>query len=141
MSPLLGVGVLILRDGRLLLGRRRGAHGAGTWAPPGGHIDEGENVESTARREVREETGLELGRTVIGPTTEDRFPEGKHFLTTFVIADAPTGTPANLEPEKCEGWEWFRWAELPEPLFLPLQQLRARGFAPDDSLLQPRNSR
>lgn len=128
--PLRGVGVLILRDGKVLLGRRRGSHGEGTWAPPGGHIDEGESVEACARREVLEETGLAIVRPRLGPSTEDRFPEGKHFITTFVLADAPEGTPENREPEKCDGWEWFRWAELPHPLFLPLVTLRDRGFAP-----------
>ncbi|HEU5357581.1 MAG TPA: NUDIX domain-containing protein, partial [Gemmatimonadales bacterium] len=49
--PQLGVGVLILREGKLLLGQRRGSHGAGTWAPPGGHLDSGESVEQCACRE------------------------------------------------------------------------------------------
>lgn len=93
-------------------------------------MDEGETFETTAAREVLEETGLVITNTRIGPTTEDHFPEGKHFLTTFVIAEAPTGTPQNLEPEKCDGWEWFRWSELPHPLFLPLRKLKDQGFEP-----------
>ncbi len=129
-QPLLGVGVLILREGKVLLGRRRGAHGEGTWAPPGGHVDEGESFEETAAREVLEETGPTITNMRIGPTTEDRFPEGKHFLTTFVIAEAPAGEPRNLEPQKCDGWEWFHWSELPHPLFLPLLKLQASGFTP-----------
>jgi 8-oxo-dGTP diphosphatase len=128
--PLRGVGVLILREGKLLLGRRRGAHGAGTWAPPGGHIDEGETPQETARLEVLEETGLLIERPRLGPATEDHFPEGKHFITTFVIAEAPTGAPQNLEPQKCDGWEWFDWDALPAPLFLPLEALRQTGFRP-----------
>lgn len=129
-APLPGVGVLLLREGKVLLGKRRGSHGEGSWAPPGGHVDEGESAEETARREVLEETGLRIERPRIGPVTEDRFPEGKHYLTTFVVADAPTGEPQNLEPAKCEGWAWFGWDALPAPLFLPLQSLHDSGYRP-----------
>jgi len=93
-------------------------------------MDEGERPEETARREVLEETGLLIERPRIGPVTEDHFPEGKHFLTTFVIAEAPTGHPLNLEPTKCDGWEWFDWDTLPTPLFLPLQTLHQTGYRP-----------
>lgn len=132
--PRLGVGVLILRNGKLLLGPRRGSHGAGSWAPPGGHLESGESVEECARREAREETGLEIERIRQGPWTHDRFPaEGKEYVTLFVVAQEAQGTqrePQLLEPEKCAGWEWFDWAELPSPLFAPLETLRGSGFEP-----------
>ncbi|WP_134596929.1 NUDIX domain-containing protein, partial [Pseudomonas aeruginosa] len=40
-APQVGVGVLILRDGKVLLGRRKGSHGAGCWSAPGGHLELG----------------------------------------------------------------------------------------------------
>jgi len=55
-----GVGVIIIRDDHILLGERTGAHGTGTWALPGGELEMGERIEDCARREVLEETGLEL---------------------------------------------------------------------------------
>jgi 8-oxo-dGTP diphosphatase len=130
--PRVGVGVIVLRDGAVLLGERCGSHGAGTWALPGGHLEFGESVEACARREVREETGLELTRLRRGPYTSDVFAaEGRHYVTLFVLAHCAAGEPEVCEPAKCSRWGWFRWTAFPEPLFPPLATLRAGGFVPD----------
>ena len=55
-----GVAVIIKHQNTILLGERIGAHGANTWATPGGHLEFGESVEQCAIREVFEETGLKL---------------------------------------------------------------------------------
>ena len=126
-----GVGVLVIRDGLLLLGRRRGSHGAGTWAAPGGQLEFGEQIEACARRELAEETGLVARSIELGPYTNDVFEaEARHFVTVFVTARGALGAPRNLEPGKCDGWAWFAWDEMPVPLFQPLQSLRAIGWRP-----------
>jgi 8-oxo-dGTP diphosphatase len=131
---LVGVGVIILRDGKVLLGERAGAHGAGTWALPGGHLEFGETVADCARREVLEETGLALHDIASAPYTSDVFAvEGRHYVTLFVTAQA-TGEPMVLEPAKCLGWQWFHWEQLPKPLFAPLQTLRDSGFVPTSEI-------
>jgi 8-oxo-dGTP diphosphatase len=123
--------VLVLRGGKILLGKRLGSHGAGTWSPPGGRLEYGESIEDCARRELREETSLELGPVTLGPYTNDIFPEvEQQYLTVFVVAYDAVGEPRNLEPHKCEGWGWFEWHELPAPLFAPMRSLVASGFAP-----------
>jgi 8-oxo-dGTP diphosphatase len=68
-----GVGVFINKDGQFLIGRRIGSHGAGTWALPGGHMEYGETFSQTAKREIREETGLEIDNVRIAAVTNDRF--------------------------------------------------------------------
>lgn len=128
--PLVGVAVFVVADGRVLLGKRRGSHGAGTWALPGGHLEWGETPEECARREVLEETGLALDDIRHGPFTNDVFPEGRHYVTLFLTARRSGGTLSLREPAKCERWEWFSWDQLPEPLFLPLATLRKTGFDP-----------
>jgi 8-oxo-dGTP diphosphatase len=134
-APRVGVGVFVVREGRFLLGKRKGAHGAGEWALPGGHLEFGESVEACARREVQEETGLVVTQVRPGPWSSDLFAEvDRHYVTLFVIAGSPAGEPELREPDKCEGWEWFRWPELPAPLFAPLRSLQLQGFDADHLL-------
>ena len=65
--PKVGVGVIVLSNGRVLFGKRKGAHGTGCWATPGGHLEFGETVEECAKRELLEETGLKATSVVMGP--------------------------------------------------------------------------
>ena len=60
LRPKVGVGVMVLKNGKVLIGKRKGAHGAGEWAWPGGHLEYMESFEDCARREVMEETGIEI---------------------------------------------------------------------------------
>lgn len=130
-EPQVGIGVIVLRDGKVLLGRRKGSHGEGSWALPGGHLEFGETIEACAAREVLEETGLTIRQIRRGPYSSDHFhDEGKHYVTLFVIAEGAEGDPELREPAKCDGWEWFRWSDLPHPLFLPLKSLVATGYEP-----------
>ncbi|HEY4060167.1 MAG TPA: NUDIX domain-containing protein, partial [Kofleriaceae bacterium] len=72
--PRVGIGVLVMKDGKLLLGKRRGSHGEGEYASPGGHLEHLERVADCAAREVAEETGLVIG--------EPRFVRAMN-LTTY----------------------------------------------------------
>lgn len=122
LKPKVGVGVAVIKDGALLLGRRKGSHGAGHWSFPGGHLEFGEEVEACAVRELAEETGLKALSLKRGPWVNDII-EGKHYVTLYVFVDKFEGDLQLLEPNKCEGWEWFNPHSLPSPLFLPLESL------------------
>lgn len=137
-APRVGVGVLVWYDRKVLLGRRRGAHGAESWSFPGGHLEFGESWAECAAREVREETGLELHALGFAGVTNDVFTEaGKHYVTIFMQAQATSNAAQRREPEKCEGWAWFAWTALPEPLFLPILNLRATGYVPPPARREP----
>jgi 8-oxo-dGTP diphosphatase len=122
MRPGIGVGVIIKKEGKILLLKRKGAHGAGTWSLPGGHMEYGETPEQTAVREAKEETSLEVSNPKVIGITNDFMPdEGKHYFTIFVEADFLGGTAANAEPDSASDMGWFSKESLPSPLFIPLK--------------------
>lgn len=127
-----GVGVIILKDNKVLMGKRINAHGHNTWNFPGGHLEFGETPVDCAIRETHEETGITIKNIVPGPYTNDIF-EGspsKHYITLYMVADYKGGTPKVLEPDKCLEWGWYSWNDLPTPLFLPIKHLVESGFKP-----------
>jgi 8-oxo-dGTP diphosphatase len=126
----IGVGVIVVRGSDVLFGLRRGAHGAGTWSFPGGHLERGERAEACALRELGEETGLRAANPRRVGETNDVFPEALLYRTSFVRVDWAGGEPQVREPEACQRWGWFSWETAPEPLFLPVANLRASGFRP-----------
>jgi len=129
--PKVGVGVIVVKDGKVLLGKRKGAHGEGTWAFPGGHLEFFETLEDCAKREVLEETGIEVRNLQKFTYTNDVFPiEQKHYITCFVKADYASGDVRVIEPDKCEEWKWFSWGEFPEPIFTSLQNLLKENINP-----------
>jgi len=59
-QPIVGVGAVIVADGKILLEKRKNQPGRGQWSVPGGLVELGEKAEDTAIREVKEETNLEV---------------------------------------------------------------------------------
>ena len=82
-----GCRVAVIKNNRILLGRRKGAHGAGAWSFPGGHLEFGESVEECARRELREETGLKALSLCAGPWVNNVIDRDKHYITLFVFVN------------------------------------------------------
>ncbi len=132
--PKVGVGVFVLNDGKFLLGKRKGAHGEGSWSLPGGHLEFNEEVEECAKREVFEEVGIKIKNIRKGPFTNDIFKvENKHYITCFVFGEYDSGDVRVMEPDRCEEWRWFSWEELPKDLFLPIRNLMDSGFSFSES--------
>lgn len=108
-----GVSVLVVRDGRLLLGRRKNTGTLdGYLSTPGGRIEQNENRYEAAARELKEETGLDNGPLfVVG--FKEHFRDGKHNFIIYLYSHDVKGQPKNMEPNKCEGWEWVEWNNIP----------------------------
>jgi 8-oxo-dGTP diphosphatase len=147
-----GVGVLVQDPDdphKVFCGIRKGSHGAGTLALPGGHLEMYESWEQCALREVFEETNLELDETTLqlAHVTNDPMPqESRHYVTIFLMGKCKCAAaaadpsslppqqqqhhqrPITMEPDKCEGWYSYSWKELQDKLeegllFGPLQRL------------------
>lgn len=125
-----GVGSIVLRQGKVLMLRRAGAHGAGTWSVPGGHLEMGETPEACAARETLEETGIRIRNSRIVGVTNDVFGPDKHYVTVFVESEYESGEPSIIEPETCPEVDWFDWDRRPQPLFLPLKNFINQGYRP-----------
>ncbi|XP_010681389.2 nudix hydrolase 1 [Beta vulgaris subsp. vulgaris] len=138
LAPKAAVVVFLLKEKKVLLGRRRAAVGDSTFALPGGNLEFGENFEECAAREVKEETGLDIANIELLTVTNNLFVEGpkpSHYVTIFMRSALanPDQVPQNIEPEKCDGWDWYDWDNLPQPLFWPLEKMVNDGFNPFSS--------
>ncbi len=115
-----GTGVWVHKGDLFLIGLRNTPSGTGTWCPPGGHVDPGEDHETCARREVMEEAAIEIENlqplNVIMPDLNVEM--NVQYYTTFYIADWKAGEPVPL-PTEYDEWRWVKWEELPQPLFRP----------------------
>jgi len=113
-----GVNALVVRDGKLLLGKRRAKYHDGEWGIPGGHLEEGESMLNCVARELEEETGLTATGFKFVITDNDPRQDKFHYIHFAFLAEGVTGEPMLMEPEKCYEWRWFPLDALPEPLFV-----------------------
>ncbi|MEU3457531.1 NUDIX hydrolase [Micromonospora sp. NPDC006766] len=118
-----GTSVLVLDDiGRVLLIERTGIAG---WGLPGGFMEPGESFEDAGRREVLEETGLEIGALTLlgvfsGPEYYFRYPNGDevHNVTAAYTAPVRSGTLA-VDGTELRGGRFFAVDELPDDIIGP----------------------
>lgn len=98
--PYVGIGVIVIRNGKILLGERLHSHGSGELQIVGGHLEFEESFEETAKREVTEETGLEnieiKGVVSIG----NDIAYNKHYVSIGILAESNVGEPYDAEPKK-----------------------------------------
>lgn len=122
----IGIGVMLLRDEKVLLGKRHEdpdkasseLKGEGTWTMPGGKLRFGETFEQGAVREVEEETGIKLNAVRVICVNNDQV-EGAHFVTLGLLSEDFEGEPKVKEPDEITEWGWFSLNELPSPIYFP----------------------
>jgi len=128
-KPGVGVGVMILKNGKVLLGKRHfdkekasGLKEVGSWTFPGGKLEYGEDFEEGARRETMEECGIKLNNLKLICVNND-MNENAHFVTIGLFSDEFNGEVQVNEPDKITEWKWFFLSDLPIPLFSPTKKM------------------
>jgi 8-oxo-dGTP diphosphatase len=109
-NPVPGVHALIERDRQILLGRRAFDPGAGSWGLPGGFLEESEEPFAGLRREVREETGLEVQPGELFGTWLQ--PHGERTVLCLIWRATVTGGVERAADDVTE-LGWFGRDELP----------------------------
>jgi 8-oxo-dGTP diphosphatase len=112
-----GVGIMIFKDQKILLGRRKGSHGSMEYAFPGGHLEYMESLEDCAKRETLEEAGIKIKNLKFLCVENVTKYEPSHYINIEFTADWESGEPTVCEPEKRESWDWYDLNNLPTPLF------------------------
>ncbi|MFA6571605.1 MAG: NUDIX domain-containing protein [Bacteroidota bacterium] len=115
------VGVFIINDeGKIFLSKRSGkaTNECGTWEIPGGKVQFGERLQDAAKREAKEEYGIDIEITEQFPAQNHLIPkEHQHWVPTcFLCRITGDGKPSIMEPDKCDEIGWFSFDSLPSPL-------------------------
>jgi len=114
-GPHVAVSAVLVDDDRLLLVRRGHGPAAGTWAVPGGRVEEGEMLAEAVVRELREETALEgvCGRLIgVLELLADPDPPEHEGPEHFVILCHEVSLLESAEPEAGDDAAEARWVDL-----------------------------
>lgn len=117
--PGVGAGLVIERDGKVLLYKRVKPPEAGHWSIVGGKVDHMETAAIAAKREAEEETGLAIGNVTFLCISEQIISaDSQHWVSLIYVADNVTGEPGLTEPDKLSDMGWFDINDAPQPLSL-----------------------
>jgi 8-oxo-dGTP diphosphatase len=121
-----GFGVIIIKENKILLGMRHpdpnkadsAFRSSGEWCLPGGKLEWGESLEEGARREVKEETGIDIENPKV-ISVHNCKNEHAHFMTVGLLARKWKGDAKIMEPDEIIKWQWFDLNDLPYPRYFP----------------------
>lgn len=129
MKPGLGVGIMLIKENKILLGLRNPdkvkadseLQGQGTWTMPGGKVEFMEKLVDAAKRELQEETGLTATKLDFLCVSDD-MTDTAHYVTVGFVAREYMGEIKTMEPETILEWKWFNLDDLPNNLYKPSQK-------------------
>jgi len=129
--PHVVVVVFVIKDGKILLGKRKGSIGAGSWGPTGGKLEFGEKLSECADRETFEEAGIKIKNLRLGTVVNDYSKKDNwHYSSICYVADYASGNVTIKEPDRCSEWRWVDWNKMPKPLMGPMKKIVQQKFNP-----------
>jgi 8-oxo-dGTP diphosphatase len=114
-QPIVGVGVVILKGDKILLGKRLNEPAKGKWSIPGGAVELGETIEQAVIREAKEETCLDVSDPILFDVINELdFDKQDKVRYQFVIVDYIVTVSDIGEPKAGSDAVELRWASLNE---------------------------
>jgi 8-oxo-dGTP diphosphatase len=113
------VGVMVFKDGKILLGKRRGSHGSGEYSMSGGHLEYDESFEDCAKRETEEESNIKIKNIKFQCLANYTKHENRQDILVGMIADFESGELVDFPEERIGEWGWYDLKNLPSPLLYP----------------------
>jgi 8-oxo-dGTP diphosphatase len=112
---------MIVRESRVLMAQRVNGQRPGWYGWIGGKLEFGETLQDCARREAREEAGIEITNLRL-LCLSSIIVEDQHWIDVEFLADISTGEPHSTAPDEIDGWAWYPIDQLPSPIFEPAQR-------------------
>ena len=129
--PRTGIAVIVLHGQRVLLGKRCKSPEPGSWQLPGGWLNYREQPEQAVARKIAEFPRMACSAPGFVGYTNNLFEGGLHSLSLYFQINCLNAERIDLGLNKhCSDWFWADWYDLPNPLFLPLSQLKKSGYVP-----------
>lgn len=116
---------MVIKEGKILFGRD--LHKGDVFAIPGGHWENGETLKECAKREVREESGVECDHlSLVGVYDFYREDKQRSYVSICMKADYVSGNPRSQVEEGRVEWDWYA----------PEEALKLNLFPPDRIFVQ-----
>src|SRR4030042_5814088 len=113
-QPIIGIGAVIIKEGKILLEKRKNTPGRGKWSIPGGLVELGENLEQAVIREVKEETCLDVAELSLIDIVDDvEFDNDGKVRYHFVIIDYNVKVTSGVPKAASDAGE-LRWVPFNE---------------------------
>lgn len=117
------VGVMIFKEGKVLMGKRRGRHGDGEYSFTGGHLEYLDSFEECSKRETLEESGLLIKNIKFLCLANYCKYEDRQDILVGMTAEWENGEPTDSPNERIGDWAWYDLNNLPSPRFYPSEIL------------------